>query len=108
MTLQEQPSEAGRPPAVPPQANYDFRLTTAQDPDDDMGVGVEISFTATPSPTEPASRALLHGYAILLLTQQGAVDEVVETLFGDTPPTEADVCGQIAFLMQVDANDLPV
>ncbi|AXQ69224.1 hypothetical protein HOU02_gp501 [Caulobacter phage CcrBL9] len=51
------------------------------------------------STEEPASAALLHGLGIMILDHQGEIARMVDLLFGDKRPSEAEAVRMINSLL---------
>lgn len=82
----------------------DFALSCwpmAGDPDQ---VEVAISIPVEPSASKPASAALIHGLAIMVLDQQGVIGDVAEKMFPNGLPSEAQACTMINLLLEPEAN----
>lgn len=71
-----------------------FKVEGAEDCDAAMDVHVP-EFASD----EPASLALLHGLAIMILDHQGEIARLVEGLFGAKRPTEAEAVRMINSLL---------
>jgi len=86
----------------------EFALSTWIDETDRDEVELMIHHTEEPSAAKPASNALLYGLAIMTLDQQGVISNEIDKLCLKGVPNEAEVCRQIKFLLESDANDQPV
>ncbi len=99
---------AADPAAPAPEPDPDFALLIYPTDDQDQDVDLAIRVKADVSADRPASAALLHGLAILVLDQQGDIAATIAKMFPGQRPSELEVSNFIDLVIKEDLNDQPV